>query len=272
MNIDEVLAHHLLDHSFGTLFTVAGIPMNLTKHLLVMWLVGAFMLMAFTYAARGAGQGALLLRTGVEAVVIYLRDEIVLPLVGHDGEGYLHYFVTLFFFILFCNLAGVLPLDAVLKFRGVGIGGTPTGNISVPMGLSVCTLVFIVFGGMRAQGFWGFWRHFVPLPPGTSPVMMVLLGPLLFALEVIGVLVKCGALVIRLFANMIAGHIVIIGFFSLIFLFGAASKALGVFGVGPLTLAMVTFSNFLELLIALIQAFVFMLLTAVFVGLVAQHH
>ena len=265
MNITHVLEHHLLDHTFSTLFTVAGIPMGLSKHLIMIWLVSLVTLTTLTFAARGRGRTATLLRGGVETLVLYIRDEIVEPLLGHDGHQYLHYFLTLFFFILFCNLAGMLPLDAI---PGNRVSGTATGNVGVTAGLALSTLGLIVFGGVRAQGLFGFVKHFVPLPPGLSPLISLPLGALLFVIEVLGLVVKIFALTIRLFANMIAGHIVILGFFALIFIIGRS----GVLLTGPFALFMVTFVNCLELLVAFLQAFIFTMLTAVFVGGVMQHH
>lgn len=275
MNIIEVLKHHLLDHTILPLFTLGGIHFGLTKHLVTMWLVGGFLVAVLGYAANGTGDAARLLRAGVEAIVVYLRDEIVEPLLGHDAHKYLHYFLSLFFFILFCNLAGMIPLGDILKLGGVpftDLGGTATGNVAVTAGLALCTLGLICIGGIRAQGLVGFVKHFAPVPPGLPVVMVPVLGAVLFVIEVIGLLVKIFALTIRLFANMIAGHIVILGFFSLIFIFGAVSQALGIFVAGPFALAMVTFVNFLELLVALLQAFIFTLLTAVFIGQMLHAH
>lgn len=261
MNFESVLSHHLLDHAILPLFSVGGVNFAITKHLVVMWAVGAFLLGALSYAARGRSGAALLLRTGVEGVALYLRDTVVEPLLGHDGSKYLHYFLTLFFFILTCNLAGLIPGSA-----------TATGNVAVTAGLAVCTFGLIVVGGVRAQGLVGFIKHFAPVPHGLPIVMVPILAAILFVIEVLGLFVKCFALTIRLFANMIAGHIVVLGFMSLIFIFGAASQALGVFVAGPFSLALVTFVNCLELLVALLQAFIFTLLTAVFVGGVMHAH
>ncbi|MBI3297561.1 MAG: F0F1 ATP synthase subunit A [Elusimicrobia bacterium] len=269
MNIEQVLGHHLLDHSFFTLFTLpGGVAMNLTKHLVMIWLVSAFSVLSLGYAARGTGPAARILRGGVETLALYIRDNIVDPLLGHDGHKYLHYFLTLFFFIFFCNLAGMLPLDAIPG--NPGISGTATGNVGVTAGLALCTLGLIVLGGVRAQGLIGFLKHFAPVPAGLpmSVIATPVLGAVLFVIEIVGLAVKIFALTIRLFANMIAGHIVIIGFFSLIFIIGRS----GVFVAGPFALFMVTFVNCLELLVAFLQAFIFTLLTAVFVGGVMQHH
>jgi F-type H+-transporting ATPase subunit a len=255
MNFEAVLSHHLLDHTFRPLFSVGGISFGLTKHLILMWIVGGFLLL-LGLAAQGSSRFSLMLRTGLEAVILYLRDKVVDPLLGHAGHQYLHYFVSLFFFILFCNLAGMIPGSA-----------TATGNIAVTAGLALCTFGLIVLSGIREQGLAAYVKHIVPgslyqLPWFVAPVII----PLIFVIEIMGLLVKCFALTIRLFANMIAGHIVALGFMSLIFVFGAVSKAagmaVGAFAVVPL----VVFVNTLELLVCLLQAFIFTLLTAVFVS------
>lgn len=275
MNIDAVLGHHLLDHTILPLGVIGGIKFGLTKHLITMWLVGGVLMAVLTYAARGTSRTAMLLRNGVEALALYLRDEVIEPLLGHDAHKYLHYFLSLFFFIFFCNLAGLIPLGDILKMAKVpftDIGGTATGNVAVTMGLALCTLGLICIGGIRAQGLFGFIKHFAPVPHGMSPFMAVPLGAILFVIEIVGLVVKIFALTIRLFANMIAGHIVILGFMSLIFIFGAVSQSLGVFVAGPFALFMVTFVNCLEILVAFLQAFIFTLLTAVFVGSMLHAH
>lgn len=247
MNFDEVVGHHLLDHVLIPLGTVGGVRFDITKHLLMIWASGALLLL-LGLLARTRGRLGLLLRTGLEAAALYIRDRVVDPAMGHEGRRYLPYFLTLFFLILFCNLAGLIPGAA-----------TATGNIAVTAGLSACTLGLIVTAGMRAQGPIAYLKHLVPsgLP---WPVV-----PLIFVVETVGIFVKCFALTIRLFANMIAGHIVALGFLSLIFIFGAVSQKAGLL-VGVPVVAMVVFVYALEVMICLLQAFIFTLLTAVFVG------
>lgn len=261
MDLETTIAHHLFDHSYTTLFTINGIEFNLTKHLVIMWMVGGCMLALFSFAARGTSQTAVLMRNAIEAAALYLRDEVVKPIIGHDAGKYLHYFLTLFFFIFFCNLAGMIPGSA-----------TATGNISVTGGLAFCSFGLVMFAGYRAQGgLLPFLKHFIPLGHDSALAVKLLLGPLLFVLEFGGIMVKCAVLMVRLFANMIAGHIVILGIMSLIFIFGAVSEWMGL-GAGVFSVALITFVSCLELLICLLQAFVFTLLTAVFVGSVVHAH
>jgi F-type H+-transporting ATPase subunit a len=255
MNFEAVLHHHILDHRLVTLFTLGPVTFAITKHLLVEWCVGVFLLATLTFAARGTSTPARMLRMGVEAVVLYLRDTVVHPLLGHSADKYLHYFLTVFFFVLCCNLAGLIPGSA-----------TPTGNIAVTAALATCTFILILIAGAVEQGPLNYVMHIVP---SGVPFWLY---PLMFVVEVSGLFVKCIALTIRLFANMIAGHIVALAFMSLIFIFGAVSKHLGVFVVGPFAIALVTFVNCLELLVALLQAFIFTLLTVVFVSQAAHPH
>ncbi|MFH1723813.1 MAG: F0F1 ATP synthase subunit A [Elusimicrobiota bacterium] len=260
MDFKALLDHHIPDHTLLPLFSAGPVQFSLTKHLVVMWAVGAFLLGVLTYAARSRSQFGLLLRTGVEAVVLYLRDTVFEPILGHGGMRYMHYLLSLFFFILLCNLAGLIPGSA-----------TATGNISVTAALAICTFCLIVIAGIRAQGFIPFLKHFAPVPPGLpawiSPVLYVILP----VIEVLGLFVKCFALTIRLFANMIAGHIVALGFMSLIFIFGATSTLVGL-TVAPFSVLLVVFVYLIELLVAVLQAFIFTLLTTVFVGSVLHAH
>ena len=131
-------------------------------------------------------------------------------------------------------------------------------------GLALCTLGLIVLGGVRAHGVLGFLKHFAPVP-SVLPMAVLsapVLGAVLFVIEIVGLVVKIFALTIRLFANMIAGHIVILGFFSLIFIIGKS----GVAAAGPFALFMVTFVNCLELLVAFLQAYVFAVLTCLYLS------
>src|SRR5688572_29031254 len=104
MNFDAVLSHHLLDHAFFPLFKAGSVDFSITKHLIMMWIVGSFLLIAFSLIARSNSRAGLLARTGIESVCLYLRDKVVSPILGHAGDQYLPYFYTLFFFILLCNL------------------------------------------------------------------------------------------------------------------------------------------------------------------------
>ena len=275
MDMEHVLPHHLLDIPIVKLFAIGGIDFGISKHLLTIWIVSLGLIALLSWAIRGTSNAAKIARHAIEVIVLYLRDEVVEPLLGHDAHKYLHYFLTLFFFILGCNYFGLVPwadILHVLHVPFVNVGGTATSNIAVTAGLALCTLGLIVVGSVRSLGVGGFLSHFMPIPHDLPLVIKLVLGPLMVVIEIVGLLVKIFALTVRLFANMLAGHIVILGFFSLIFIIGAASQALGVFVAGPFALGMVTFVNCLEILVGLLQAFIFTLLTAVFVGSMLHAH
>jgi F-type H+-transporting ATPase subunit a len=184
------------------------------------------------------------LQNAIEPVITFVRDEVGKPNLGHKYEKYMPYLLTVFFFILINNLLGLIPGSANV-----------TGNISFTLVLAFVSMLVILFS--TNSHFWGhiFW------PPGVPFLVKLILIPVEFA----GVFIKPIALMIRLFANMVAGHIVIICFISLIFIFGAMNKAAGI-GFSPVSLAFTIFIYLIEILVAFIQAFIFTNLTAVFVG------
>jgi F-type H+-transporting ATPase subunit a len=190
---------------------------------------------------------------GLEAVILYLRNEVYMPVLGHGGERYVPFVLTLFFFILFCNLFGLVPY-----------GSTATGNISVTGALALLTFIVVEIAGMRAlgKGYLGtiiYWPHDMSLP------MKLFMSPIMTPVEIIGKFTKPFALTIRLFANMIAGHVIILALIGLIFMFGAL--------VAVAAIPMALFIMFLEILVAFIQAFIFSLLASVFIGQIrAAHH
>jgi F-type H+-transporting ATPase subunit a len=192
---------------------------------------------------------------GLEAVILYLRNEIFMPVLGgHGGERYIPLVLSLFFFILFCNLFGLIPY-----------GSTPTGNINVTAALAILTFCVVEVAGMRALGR-GYIGTILYWPPGDMPVAMKIpLALIMTPVEIIGKFTKPFALTVRLFANMIAGHVIILVLIGLIFMFGLA--------VSIAAIPMALFIMGLEILVAFIQAFIFALLAAVFIGQIrAAHH
>jgi len=183
-------------------------------------------------------------QNAIEPVITFVRDEVGKPNLGRKYEKYMPYLLTVFFFILINTLVGLIPGTANV-----------TGNISFTLVLAFISMIVILFS---TNGH--FWRH-IFWPPGVPLFVKVILIPVEFA----GIFIKPMALMIRLFANMIAGHIVIICFISLIFIFGAMNKAVGL-GFTPLSLVFTIFIYFIEILVAFIQAFIFTNLTAVFIG------
>jgi F-type H+-transporting ATPase subunit a len=189
----------------------------------------------------------------IEAMALYLRNEVVLPNVGHHGEGFVPFALTLFFFILVCNLLGMLPW-----------GATATGNIAVTAMLAIITAVIVEVAGMRANGLGYlstifYWNKDLPL------VMRVLMFFVMTPVEIVGKLSKPFALTIRLFANMTAGHIVLLALIGIIFTFKS-------WALTPVPVLMATAISMLELFVAFLQAFIFTLLASVFIGQIREAH
>jgi len=181
----------------------------------------------------------------MEPVITFVRDDVAKPNLGNQYNKYLPYLLTVFFFILINNIFGLIPGSANV-----------TGNTAFTMVLGVISLIVILFS---TNGH--FWAH-IFWPPGVPFLVKLILIPV----EVAGVLIiKPAALIIRLFANMVAGHIIILSFISLIFIFGAMNKAAG-WGFSPISILFTVFIYFIEILVAFIQAFIFTNLTAVFIG------
>ena len=211
----------------------------------------------------------------IEAMVVYLRDDMLEPVLGaHHTRRYLPYLMTLFFFILFNNLFGLLPILDILHLAGVHktpVGGTATANIMVTGALALLSFLLIELHGIRELGLKGWLIHnFGGLVPG--PIYLLPIAVLVFVVELTGHLIKPMALAIRLFANMVAGHTlmaVLLGFGA-----AAATGGSGALGIGAISLVSgmaAVLVTFLELFVAFLQAFIFMFLTAVFISLLSHH-
>ncbi len=248
MDFLELLEHHLLDHTIAPGFALGPVMMPITKHVIMMWISAGILLFTLPLLARNwplVPSGA---RNLLETFVVFIRDEIVLPNTGEEGRRYLPYFLTLFFFILVVNLLGMVPGAA-----------TATGNISVTAALAVCTFLLINISGIREHGFFHHIKNFIP---HGLPVWLI---PLMLPLEIIGLLTKSFALCIRLFANMIAGHIVILAFLSMIFMFNSIF-------IAPASVVAAVGLSMLEVFVAFLQAYIFTLLTSIFVGASLHPH
>jgi F-type H+-transporting ATPase subunit a len=195
---------------------------------------------------------------GIESLVLYLRNEVILPNVGPHGERFVPFALTLFFFILFANLLGLMPW-----------GSTATGNISVTATLAIITFIVVEIAGMRALGpgyvkTIVYWSHDDPWYMNAP--MTLIMTPI----EVIGKFTKPFALAIRLFANMIAGHIVLLALIGLFFGLVATGGVVSAFAVAPLLMSVAMMV--LEIFVSFLQAFIFALLSSVFIGQIRTAH
>ena len=276
------------DHVTDLILIKSGTTPILTMHMITLVAVtGVFvwvMMMAAKAIATGPeseGNERYLARSRlgqlVETIILYLRDEMLIPVLGEKHTTrYLPYLMTLFFFVLFQNLFGLIPvLDIIHLTIGhdttTWVGGTATSNIMVTGALALLSFFLIELHGFRELGLKGWLLHNCGgLVPG--PFYLYPIAALVFVVELIGHLVKPAALALRLFANMFAGHtlmVVLVGFGA-----ATARAGMGVLGWGPISAisgAAAILILFLDLFIAFLQAFIFMFLTAVFISLLSHH-
>jgi F-type H+-transporting ATPase subunit a len=228
-----------------------------TKHVVMLLLAAFLCILTLTTAARSQARSAATgkppkgFANAIEAMVLYIRNEVILPNVGHHGEGFVPFLLTLFFFILFANLLGLIPY-----------GATATSNISVTATLAIVSFIVIEIAGMRALGAGYiktivYWPHDMPIAI-KAPITLIMTP-----VELLGKFTKPIALSIRLFANMIAGHVVVLALISIIFTFGSI-------WVVPAPVLATTGIMMLELFVAFLQAFVFCLLVSVFIGQIRE--
>lgn len=278
-DIKEMILHHLADSKewespFGVVHLPQFAPVHLgpitidfsiTKHVLFMMMaavLAAFLLIVAARGAKrehanGAHRGPKGAANVVEAFILFLRDEVVLPNIGHHGERFVPYVVTLFFFILFCNLLGLLPW-----------GASPTGNISVTAVLAIFTFITVEIAGMRELGARKYAETIFYAPPGLSPLMKVPMYIIMTPVEFLGKLTKPFALAIRLYANMTAGHAVVLSFTGLLVVAGMASQLF----IAPAPVIMAVAIMVLEIFVGFLQAYIFAMLTSVFIGLIRHAH
>jgi F-type H+-transporting ATPase subunit a len=234
-----------------------AIDISPTRHVVMLWIAALLCIVTTLVALRAhnrrtrEGKAPSGFGNGLEALVLYLRNEVVIPNVGAHGNGYVPYLLTLFFFILFANLLGLIPY-----------GSTATGNISVTATLAIVTFIVVEIAGMKALGK-GYINTIIFWPHDMSLGMKLFISPILTPIELMGKLTKPFALAIRLFANMTAGHVVLLALISLIFAFGSWLLV-------PIPILMALGISILELFVAFLQAFIFTLLSSVFIGLIRE--
>lgn len=254
------IMHHVIDSdklSFGPLGNLSlphlqllGFDISITRDIMIMWFVSAVLILLGILAAKGYRRS--LIPKGIsnffEVIIDFVRNEIVRPAIGKGYEPYMPYMLTLFFFILFCNMFGLIPLPNLVVV---------TGNVAVTASLAIISFIVIQYTGMKQHGVMNYLKSLVP---SGMPVMII---PIMAVIEIIGLFTKPFALCIRLFANMVAGHIVIFSLLGLIFIMHTIY-------VAPVSVGFTLFIEMLEILVALIQAYVFTMLTALFIGM-AKH-
>ncbi len=279
----EAMLHHVVDspvwdlEPIGTIrldlipmpvFNVGGLEIDLgiTKHVLFLMIATGLTILTMFAAMRASRRlaqgeeapGGIL--NALEAFYMYLRDDVVMANIGHGGERFVPLVITLFFFILYANFLGLVPF-----------GAAATGNIMVTGALAFIALLVIETAGFIALGPVGYAKTVFFVPPGIpgwmKPIMLLIMAPV----EFIAKFSKIMALAIRLFANMTAGHFVVLGLIGLILTYGSFTHPIGLVAiVGSLALGL--FVMLLEVFIALVQAYIFAMLVAVFIGLIRHAH
>lgn len=259
---------HVPPVDVGGLFLIPGLEIDLsvTKHVVFLFLASILTIVTMWVAARRArrleesGEAPRGFQNFVEVLYIYLRDEVALRNIGKGGEPYVPYVVTLFFFILYANLLGLVPG-----------GATATTNIMVTGGLAFLSLVLVEATGFRELGTKGYLNTIFYAPPGLHPVLSVVLRIIMAPVELLGKITKHFALAIRLFATMTAGSFILLSLIGLILAYGSFTALDGLAGVSG-SLGLGLFVMFLEMFIKILQAYIFTILTAVFVGLIRHAH
>ena len=282
-DLQGMLMHHLLDGPeieltiLGRGFVwhlpqwepvqIAGMTIDFspTKHVVFVILAGLLCLAIFlpiAAAMRGkyANRAPSGLANAMEAMILYFRDEVVRRNIGHGADAYTGYILTIFFFILFMNVLGLLPF-----------GAAATGNFMVTGALALVTFIVVEISGMRALGLKGYMGTIFYAPHGLNPIGQAIMLVILTPVEFLGKLTKPFALMIRLFANMMAGHTLVLSLLGMIFMFATAGAVVaGVVSVA--SIGMVTAIMLLEIFVAFLQAYIFAMLTSVFIGLIRHAH
>ncbi len=229
------------------------LDLSMTKTVIGMLSAAIIGLLIFLLLARSYRKTGISYPKGIqsflEPVILFVRDDIAIPNLGpHKYEKFMPYLLSAFFFILINNIMGLIPFPPPF-------GANVTGNIAITFVLATCTFVVIQFSGNKS-----YWKHVF-----ATPGVPVWLLPIMIPVEIIGLFSKPFALMIRLFANMLAGHIVVLSLVALIFIFGTIALA-------PVSVFFVIFMDFLELLVAFLQAYIFTLLSALFISLAVQEN
>ncbi len=268
MQLDPVkLAEHVQDATFlelpmGLHLQLPKIlGLQLTKFMVLELVAAVLMIVIFVPLSRRMASGSPpkgRFWNLFEAIILFIRDQVVRPAIGHhDADRFLPLILTLFFFILFCNLLGLLPWL-----------GSPTASINTTAPLAVVAFLAGIGSGMKKYGAAGFWLGLCP-QMDLPPVLKVLLVPMVLVLEIVGLIIRHCILAVRLLANMFGGHLVlamIIGFIP------AMATSILWYGVAPLAVFGGTAISMLELFVAFLQAYIFAFLAALFIGMSVHQH
>jgi F-type H+-transporting ATPase subunit a len=290
---DTIIEHvsnsgHEPEHVLIQLPRVAGIDFSVTKHVFMLWFVAAIVFLVVTVTVRRYLKQDRLIPSGfmngLEAVVEFVRDDIARPNVGNRWVmTWTPLILTFFFFILSANGIGLIPLFDTLAVLDRLVlhtssesflnklthgGTTATANFNVTAALATVTFIAIIVAGSKAHGFIKHWKNLAP--HGLNPLIYVILIPI----EVIGMFVRPFALTMRLAANMTGGHIAILAILSFVFLFTEMfGRAIAGIGVGMIvSVPLAVGISALEIIVVLVQAYVFTLLSAVFIGMAIHTH
>lgn len=236
----------------GAVENARPLDFSITKNVATLFLAAVLLLLIFVSVAKAYKQRVGLAPKGLQAfiepIILFVQNDIVIPNIGEDKyKPYMPFLLTIFFFIWIVNMLGLIPF-----FPG---GANVTGNIAVTFVLALSTLLVINFSGNKH-----YWRHVFAMP--GLPVWLL---PIMIPVELIGIIAKPFALMVRLFANITAGHIIVLSLISLIFVF----KSLA---IAPVSILFVLFMDVLELFVAALQAYIFTMLSALFIGLAVQEH
>lgn len=240
--IEGVFAH-LADHRHR----LTDWGLTVSGHILMSWIAGALLVSLFVWLSRRMARRKGLTPEGAidnlfESFILFIRDEVVMANMGHHGHHHAHFLLSTFFFILFANLLGMVPG-----------GQTCTGNFGITLGLAAATFLYGAYQGVKTQGFLHYLKS---LAPAGVPGFVL---PILYPIEIIGLVIKHGVLAVRLFANMLAGHLVL----GIMLAIPAMLQMSALKGPSILLAAGI---SFLELFVAFLQAYVFTMLASLFIG------
>jgi len=262
-SLGSIILHHVtndLNHNFFDLH-LFGYDISITKHVIMLWIAASITVSLALYGTRRYRKSDSAQPKGLshlyEILINFIRDDIVIPNIGKDHcQFWMPLIATYFIFILTCNFLGLIPLFDLVP----GGSSTVTGNFNTTAGLATITFIAIIIAGTMKHGFLGHWKNMIP--SGVPGPVLIILIPI----EILGMFVRPFALTMRLGGNMTAGHIGMLAIFALPIILSAAS-------IGIISILLNTGIYFLEMIVSFVQAYVFTLLSAVFIGMAihAEH-